>query len=80
MILHALLAQYVWHPFLNQPPIWDRWYLLLLPLCAGIAIAYKSVKCHSMKQMPWEATVIFFWVLIGMGTAGTILALIVNWQ
>jgi hypothetical protein len=75
----ALLAAYAWKPFLNQPPIWDQWYLLLLPLCAGVAIGYKAVKCHSMSQVPREATVIFIWILIGMCAAAGALAVIVDW-
>jgi hypothetical protein len=79
MMVPLLLAEYVWRPFLNQPPVWDQWYLLLLPLCAGVSIAYKSVKCRSMSQVPWEATVIFFWILIGMVTAAGVLAAVVEW-
>jgi hypothetical protein len=75
----ALLSAYVWRPFFNQPPIWDWWYLLLLPLCAGVSIAYKSVKCRSMSQVPWEATVIFFWILIGMVSAAGVLVAVVEW-
>lgn len=74
-----ILAQYVWRPFINQPPIWDQWYLLLLPLCAGVAIAYKSVKCRAMSQVPREAVVIFFWILVGMCSAAAVLAAVVEW-
>lgn len=62
------------NPFIQPLPLWDAWPWLLLPLCAGIAIVYKSVKCESMRRVPWEATVIFAWILIFMATAAAILA------
>jgi hypothetical protein len=29
-------------PFLDPVPVWDYWYLLVLPLCVGIAVVWKS--------------------------------------
>jgi len=31
-------------PFIYPMPIWDAWPWLIIPLCAGVAIVYKSVK------------------------------------
>jgi len=71
----AILAEYSYsHPFVQPLPVWDYWPWLLLPLCAGVAIVYKSAKCASMRRVPWEATVAFAWILIFMVTAGAILA------
>lgn len=64
--------------FLQPLPVWDYWYLLLLPLCAGVAIVYKSVRCEHMKDVPWQATVIFIWILLGMGGAAVALAIFVK--
>ena len=61
-------------PFLSPLPIWNYWPLLLLPLTAGVAIVYKSIKCGSMSHVPREAASIFVWILIGMAIAGATLA------
>ena len=61
-------------PFLTPLPIWNYWPVLLFPLCALVAIVYKSIKCASMDQVPREATALFIWILIGMGAAAAILA------
>ena len=56
-------------PFRQPLSVWDYWYLLLIPLCVGISIVYKSIKCREMKQVPREATVIFSMIMLGMVTA-----------
>ena len=56
-------------PFRQPLPVWDYWYLLLIPLCVGISIVYKSIKCREMNQVPREATVIFSMIVLGMVTA-----------
>ncbi|HSI35478.1 MAG TPA: hypothetical protein VK986_17990 [Tepidisphaeraceae bacterium] len=60
-------------PFWNPLPVWDYWYTLLIPLSLGISIVYKSVKCHHMRQVPREATIIFLTILIGMIAAAAAL-------
>ena len=52
-------------PFVNPLPM-HHWYLWLLPLCAGVSIVYKSIKCHRMSSVPKEATVIFITILGGI--------------
>ena len=65
-------------PFLRPLPVWDYWYLLLLPLCAGVAVVYKSIKCKRMSQVPKEALMIWVWILLGMAGAAAVLALVVQ--
>jgi len=65
-------------PFLYPLPVWDYWPWLLIPLTAGVAIVYKSVKCQSMRQVPREALVIFVWILVGMAAAAGALAGVVH--
>ena len=64
--------------FVYPLPLWDYWPWLMLPLCAGVAIVYKAIKCHSMKSVPREAAVIFVWILVVMVLAGGALAGIVK--
>jgi hypothetical protein len=51
---------------------------LLFPLCAVVAIVYKSIKCASMSQVPREATALFIWILLGMAAAAAVLAGVVK--
>ncbi len=60
-------------PFWNPLPVWDYWYLLLIPLCLGISIVYKGIKCREPRQIPREAAEIFFTILIGMTVAAAAL-------
>ncbi len=66
-------------PFVQPlPGAWNVWYLLLLPLCLGVAIVYKSIKCATMRRVPREATVVFLSILAGILIAAGILVLIVK--
>ena len=65
-------------PFWQPLPVWDYWYLLLVPLCLGVSIVYKSIKCHRMSQVPREAGVIFLMILAGMTFAGAVLMALVR--
>ena len=65
-------------PFVYPLPIWDAWPWLIIPLCAGVSIVYKSVKCQSMNLVPKEALQIFVMILVGMVAAGVTLAGVVK--
>jgi membrane protein YdbS with pleckstrin-like domain len=73
-----LLAQFQYEPFVKPLPVWDHWYLLLLPLCLAIAIVYKAIRCHTMKQVPREAIVLFAFIIVVMVLAAGALAALVN--
>ncbi len=78
MNVPRLLADYTYGPFLKAAPVWDYWYLLLLPLCLAIAIVYKSIRCHSMQQVPRQALVLFVFIIVVMLIAAGALAALVN--
>lgn len=59
--------------FREPLPVWDYWYLLLIPLCVGISIVYKAIKCREVRQVPREAAVICTVILVGMVVAATAL-------
>jgi hypothetical protein len=71
---HWLAASAEYVPFLSPLPVWNWWYLLLLPLCAGVSIVWKSIKCKSMMSVPREAAIIFLWILLAMAIAAVVLA------
>jgi hypothetical protein len=69
-----ILADYI--PFLDPLPIWANpwiWPMLLLPLSAGVAIVYKSIRCKDMSRVPREAAGLFVLIVMGMVlTAGAL--------
>jgi hypothetical protein len=69
---------YRFQPFRTPAPVWDYWYLLVLPLALGIAIVYKSVRCESMRKVPREAMVLFAFIIAVLVAAAGALAAIVN--
>jgi hypothetical protein len=73
-MITALLA---YAPFFDPLPIWDRnwfWALLLVPLCAAVAVVYKSIRCSRMSQVPRESLVLFITIVVGMIVAAAALA------
>lgn len=65
-------------PFMQPLPVWDVWYLTALPLCAGVAIVYKSIRARSMRRVPNEATRATFWILGGLIAAAVLLWAVVR--
>ena len=65
---------------LDPLPVWDYWYLLILPLCAAVAIVYKSMKCRSPWQVPREAAVVVAWIIGGFLAAALALMGLVKWM
>ncbi len=64
-------------PFVDPLPIWSpdwMWMVLLIPLCAAVAIVYKTVKCGAVKQIGREALVLFITIIVGMAFAAVALA------
>ena len=67
-----------YRPFLTPLPIWDYWYLLLLPLCLAVAIVYKAIRVDDLSRIPRQALVVTVWIIGGMAVAGAVLAGIVK--
>ena len=68
-------------PFLQPVPgVWDpwAWASLLLPLCFGVSVVYKSIKCKEMRKVPFQALLITVYILISMAAAGAALAGVVR--
>lgn len=68
-----------YRPFLDPLPVWDYWYLLILPLCISVAVVYKSMKCRTMGRVPIEAGQIVLWILGGFSGAAVALMVLVKW-
>jgi membrane protein YdbS with pleckstrin-like domain len=67
-------ATYQYEPFKKPLPVWNYWYLLLLPLCLGIAVVYKSIRCESMRRVPKEALALFAFIIVVLVLAAGALA------
>jgi hypothetical protein len=65
-------------PFMQPLPVWDYWYLLAVPLCAGVSVVYKSIRCRSMRTVPREAAKATVWILLGLVGAAVGLMLLVK--
>lgn len=68
-----------YRPFLDPLPVWDYWYLLLLPLTVGVSVVYKSVRCATMRRVPVEAAKATLYILVGMAAAAAVLMGVVEW-
>ena len=55
-----------YRPFLDPLPAWGVWYLLALPLIAGVSVVYKSIRSRAMKNIVWESTRTFLWIVFGL--------------
>lgn len=76
-----ILADIAFTPFVDPLPIWSPpwlWAVLLIPLCAAVAVVYKAVKCGSVRRIPREATVLFVTIIAFMALAAAALAGIVK--
>ena len=70
----SVINALAYRPFLDPLPVWDYWYLLLLPLCVAVAVVYKSIKCATMRQVPAEAARTTVYIIVGMIAAAAALA------
>jgi hypothetical protein len=73
-----LLAQatYQFKPFLTALPVWDYWMWLIVPLCVGVVIVYKSARCEKASQIPLESAKVSVYVLLAMAAAAGALSTI----
>jgi hypothetical protein len=63
----AVLA---WRPLLDPIALHEHWYILLVPLAVGIAIAYKAVRVPDPKHF-WRPVAEFAtMIVVGMAALG----------
>jgi hypothetical protein len=73
-LAQAADVQYQYIPFKTPLPVWDYWYLLLVPLCLGVSVVYKTVRCATLKRVPREAAEITLVILLSMAAAAAALS------
>jgi len=67
-----------YRPFISPMPIWEYWYLLIVPLCLAVSIVYKAMKLPDLKSLPRQALMITAWIVICMVMAGAALTVLVK--
>lgn len=60
------------------PGIWNAWPWLILPLCASVALVYKSMHIEDMRRVPLEALQTMLWIAAGMTGVAAALWLVVE--
>ena len=73
-----LLLAAGWRPFLTAMPVWDYWFWLLLPLCAGVAVVYKTTKCRTADTIARESVGLAIWIVLGLLGAAAAVAIVVR--
>ena len=46
---------------------------LVLPLCASVAVVYKTIRVNNIRRMPMEAGVLLVYMAVGLGVLGVAL-------
>jgi len=63
-----ILATLFQHPILlpaNQTLVW-----LILPLCASVAIVYKTIRTQSLRRLPVEIALLLGYMAVGLVVLG----------
>lgn len=69
--MNAHLLTLAVRPFLDPLPFERYWYLLIIPMALGIAMAYKAVRVPDMSKFWLQALVMAAQIVLGMIALGT---------
>ena len=58
-----MIGQLFVHP---QILPFDMILWLLLPLCASVAVVYKTIRVHDLRQLPVQAGILIIFMLGGL--------------
>ena len=64
--LTACAAVLAYTPFVDPIDAHRWWFVLLVPMCLGVALAYKSVRCGDLSHYPRQVLVMTAQVLAGI--------------
>jgi len=67
MCLTSLLA---YTPLIDPIDLHKHWYLLLIPMALGIALAYKAVRVDDLRDYPRQVAVMTVQVVVAMISLG----------
>lgn len=64
-----------WTLFVNPIALnadgWTLW--LILPLCASVAITYKTIRTESLRRLPLEVIALMCYMMFGLIALGGVL-------
>jgi len=75
---HTAMITLAYRPFLDPIELHRLWFLLLIPLTVGIAVAYKAVRVPDLKDFPRQVLVMSVQIVLGMMALGLGAYLLVN--
>ena len=69
-----------WTPFYNPMPMSSATVLwLVLPLCASVALVYKTVRTKNVGRLPLEVLWLFAYMVVGLIVLGVGLWLLMKY-
>ena len=57
-------------PFIDPLDLHDIWFVLIVPLAFGIALAYKAVRCGQAKRYPRQVLMMTVQIVVGIALLG----------
>lgn len=52
---------------------------LVFPLCASVALVYKTVRTKNLRRLPWEVLWLFAYMIVGLILLGSGLWLLMKY-
>ncbi len=53
--------------FTHPMQLSNRSFWLLMPIIVGVSVAYKTIRCSSLRRLPREMVTLTLYVLAGVG-------------
>lgn len=66
-------------PFIDPINAHAWWYLLIVPLALGIAVAYKAVRCPEMRLFPRQVLVMTAQIVVGVAALAVASFAVLYW-
>jgi hypothetical protein len=69
-----------WTIFHNPMTLsWGAMLWLVIPLCASVSLAYKTIRTRDLSRLPYEAIFLLVYILGGLAALGAGLWLIMRY-
>ncbi len=62
--------------FLEPVPMGENALWLVVPLCAAVGAAYKTIRVHHLRQLPMQILGLWAYMLVGLVALGVALYLL----
>ena len=68
-----------WQLFLNPIGLGANHIWLVLPLCAVLAVVYKTIRVERLRQLPLQILGLWAYILIGLAALGVAFFLLLEY-